>query len=64
MTKAAVPVLTSGQFDIDQFAAAVKQNMDAMTGQARNVQRFEPLPATASLADVIERLNAVVARLQ
>jgi hypothetical protein len=64
MTKAAIPVVTTGQFDIDQFAAAVKQNMDAITAQARNVERLQPLPATATLADVITRLNAITARLQ
>jgi hypothetical protein len=64
MTKAAIPVVNSGQFDIDQFASAVKQNMDAMTGQARNVARLQPLPTTATLAEVIAQLNAVVDRLQ
>ncbi len=64
MTKAAIPVVNSGQFDIDQFASAVKQNMDAMTGQARNVTRLQPLPTTATLAEVIAQLNAVVDRLQ
>lgn len=64
MTKAAIPVVRTQQADLDLAMSAIKQNLDAITGQARNVQRFAPLPATATLADVIERLNAVVARLQ
>jgi hypothetical protein len=64
MTKSAIPAVNTGQFELDQFAAAVKQNMDAITGQARNVERLAPLPATATLADVINRLNAITARLQ
>jgi hypothetical protein len=64
MTKSAIPTVNTGQFELDQFAAAVKQNMDAITGQARNVERLAPLPATATLADVINRLNAITARLQ
>jgi glucose-6-phosphate-specific signal transduction histidine kinase len=64
MKKAAVPALNTGQFELDQFAAAVKQNIDAITAQARNVQRLQPLPETATLAQVIERLNVITARLQ
>jgi len=48
MTKAAIPAVLTGK----------------ATAQARNVDRLSPLPDTATLADVIVRLNAVVARLQ
>jgi hypothetical protein len=64
MSKSAIPAVNTGQFELDQFAAAVKQNLDAITAQARNVERLQPLPATATLADVITRLNAITARLQ
>jgi hypothetical protein len=64
MSKSAIPAVNTGQFELDQFAAAVKQNLDAITAQARNVERLQPLPATATLADVIARLNAITARLQ
>lgn len=64
MSKAAIPAVNTGQFELDQFASAVKQNLDAITAQARNVERLQPLPATATLADVITRLNAITARLQ
>jgi hypothetical protein len=64
MSKSAIPTVNTGQFELDQFAAAVKQNLDAITAQARNVERLQPLPATATLADVIARLNAITARLQ
>jgi hypothetical protein len=64
MTKSAIPTVNTGQFELDQFAAAVKQNLDAITAQARNVERLQPLPATATLAEVITRLNAITARLQ
>ena len=64
MKKAAIPTVNTGQFELDQFAAAVKQNIDSITAQARNVERLQPLPETATLAQVIERLNVIVARLQ
>jgi hypothetical protein len=64
MKKAAIPTVNTGQFALDQFAAAVKQNLDSITAQARNVERLQPLPETATLAEVIERLNVITARLQ
>ena len=64
MTKAAIPSVVTGKPDLDRALSSMKQNLDAITGQARNTTRLEPLPATASLADVIARLNAIVARLQ
>ena len=64
MKKAAIPTVNTGQFELDQFAAAVKQNIDSITAQARNVDRLQPLPETATLAQVIERLNAITSRLQ
>jgi hypothetical protein len=64
MSKAAIPAVLTGKPDLDRALSSMKQNIDEITAQARNVERLEPLPATATLADVIERLNAVVARLQ
>jgi hypothetical protein len=64
MTKAAIPTVSTGQIELDRFVSAVKQNLDTITAQARNVERFQPLPPSATLADVINRLNAITARLQ
>jgi hypothetical protein len=64
MTKAAIPTVRTGQNDLDRALDAVKQNLDAITGQARNTKRLEALPATATLDQVVARLNALVDRLQ
>lgn len=64
MSKSAIPAVLTGKPDVDRALSSIKQNLDEITGQSRNATRFEPLPSTATLADVIERLNAVVARLQ
>ena len=64
MSKAAIPAVLTGKPDLDRALSSMKQNIDEITAQARNIEKLEPLPATATLADVIERLNAVVARLQ
>lgn len=64
MTKAAIPSIRTGQADLDRALAAVKQNLDAITGQARNVDKLPPLPADATLAQVVARLNEITARIQ
>lgn len=64
MTKAAIPTVKTGKPDVDRALSSIKQNLDAITGQAKNVTRLEPLPTTATLAEVIAQLNAVVERLQ
>jgi hypothetical protein len=54
----------TGNKELDKFCQGVKQTLDSMTGQAQNRPRLDPLPATATLQDVIARLNEVVARMQ
>jgi hypothetical protein len=64
MAKAAIPAVMTGKPDLDRALSSIKQNLDVITGQARSVSRIQPLPATATLAEVIAQLNAVVERLQ
>lgn len=64
MKKAAIPSVRTGQPELDRALAAVKQNVDAMTGQARNAGRIEPLPPTATQADIIKTINLILERLQ
>lgn len=62
--KAAIPTTNSGNSQVDRALEAIKQNLDQITGQTRNVERLQPLPSTATMADVIERLNQIVDRMQ
>jgi hypothetical protein len=64
MKKAAIPTVRTGQPDVDRAFDAIKQNLDAITGHARNGQRVPPLPANATLAEVITRINMLTERLQ
>jgi|LauGreDrversion4_1035100.scaffolds.fasta_scaffold782201_2 hypothetical protein len=64
MTKAAIPTVRTGKGDLDLALSSVKQNLDAITGQGRNVTRFQHLSSGATLAEVIARLNEIVDRLQ
>lgn len=64
MKKVAIPVLHSGQPEIDAAFAAAKQNLDNLTGQQRNTVAIKPLASTASTADIIARVNALIDRLE
>lgn len=64
MRKAAIPAVTTGDATLDRALSAIKQNLDAITAQARNVERLQPLATTATLEQVIERLNTLTERLQ
>jgi hypothetical protein len=62
--KTPIPVVLTGQADIDRFAEAVKANIDSLTGQQKNATKLAPLAPTATLADVITQINAMLARMQ
>lgn len=64
MKKAAIPTVRTGQPNVDRAFDAIKQNLDVITAQVRGVDKLQPLPPTATLEQVITRLNEIVARLQ
>lgn len=61
--KAPIPVLNSGSAEVDRFAAAIKQNMDWMTGQQKNSPPVKALASTATLGDVIAEVNKIIRRI-
>jgi hypothetical protein len=64
MNKAAIPIVRSGIQTVDLFAQAVKQNLEQIAGQKQNSQQLVALPSTATLAQVITQMNAILERLQ
>jgi hypothetical protein len=58
----AIPVLKTGDRQIDLFGEAVRQNLEALTGQQNNSKPLQPLPSTASLPEVIAALNVLIER--
>lgn len=62
--KAAIPVVTSESEELNRFYEAVKQNVDGITGQQKNSVKLNPLASTATTADIINRLNAILTRIQ
>lgn len=63
-TKPAIPSVHTQDSRLNLFLSACKQTLDQITGQARNEERLPPLPRDATLAQVIDRLNAITERLQ
>jgi hypothetical protein len=63
MSKAGVPTHNTQDPALNRVLAALKQNVDEVTGQSRNVPALAALPSTASLADVIAAVNKIIARL-
>jgi hypothetical protein len=64
MKKPAIPVVRTGNPEVDNFAAAVKQSLDTQTGQAKNAKPLPTLGTTATLADVIAAYNQLLQRVQ
>ncbi len=64
MKKAALEVLKTGDAALNRFSAAVKQNLDQITGQTKNARYMAPLPSTATLPEVIARMNEIAERIQ
>lgn len=62
--KPAIPIVRSGDATVDRAFQNIKQTLDDMTGQQKNSVRLVPLESTATLAEVIAQLNAMLARMQ
>lgn len=46
------------------FDSSVKEIVEIITGRRGNVGKIAKLPTTATLADVISKVNAILDRLQ
>ena len=49
--------------EMQGFTDAVKENIDRLTGQERAKENLTELPETATLDDVITRVNIIIRRL-
>lgn len=60
--KRAIPQAPRGDLARVTFDKAVKENLEQITGQLGG--KIKPLPDTASLADVIAKVNEILDQLQ
>ena len=64
MSGSAIPVVRAMDQTAVRALGVIKTKLDTMGGQLQNFQRLAPLEDTASLAEVIERLNIMLDRMQ
>lgn len=62
MKKPSIPQVPTGNQPRKGFDQAVKETLEIMTGRRGNT--VQPLPTGSSLADVTDKLNELIARLQ
>lgn len=64
MSGSSIPVVQTGDQNTRLAHQRVKEKLDAISGSTRNTAALEPLLPTATLAEVIVRLNEIVERMQ
>lgn len=64
MIKPSIPGTGSLQREIAMFIEPIKANVELITGARPGAVSIDPLPATATLADVIVQLNKILSRIE
>jgi hypothetical protein len=64
MKKQAIPAPQVGDPALREMLVAMKHNLDVVTGQTNNSVKLKVLPSTASTAEIVEQLNAIIRRIQ
>lgn len=64
MSASSIPVVQTGDQNTRMAHQRVKERLDIMAGLTKNTLPLDPLPTTASLADVISRMNEILERMQ
>lgn len=64
MIKPSIPGTGTLQREIAMFIEPIKANIELITGSRPGVESIAPLPATATLADVITQLNKILSRIE
>jgi len=61
MKKPAIPPLAPGQANLYSVLAALRENVEQITGQRAG--QIEPLQSTATLPEVVAKVNEIIDRL-
>jgi hypothetical protein len=64
MRKPAIPTTSMLPQDIARVVEPLKQNVELITGSRPGAVSIDPLPATATLADVITQVNLILSRIE
>lgn len=63
MKKPAIPGTGSLPVELSRIIEPIKQNVELMTGARPGSAELAPLPANASLADVVAKVNQLISRI-
>lgn len=64
MIKPSIPGTSTLQREIAMFIEPLKANVELITGARPGAVSLDPLPTTATLADVIVQLNKILSRIE
>ena len=64
MKKPSIPPTSLLALEIARVVEPLKQNVELITGARPGAVSIDPLPATATLADVITQLNKILSRIE
>lgn len=63
MAKPAIPVVNTEDRTVNQAFAAIKENIELLTGSRPGSAPLPLLASTATLADVISAMNSLISRI-
>jgi len=63
MKKPAIPGTSSLSQDLARVIEPIKQNVEIITGARPGMSGVTPLASTASLSDVISKVNELISRI-
>lgn len=61
--KPGIPAAASQDLRLYPFLTAIKENIEIITGARPGISEIQQLASTATLADVINKINEIVVRL-
>jgi hypothetical protein len=62
MRKPSIPPIPKKEEDRSRFDSSIKESLETMMGRRKS--RIEALPKTASLSDVIAKINEIITVMQ
>lgn len=64
MIKPSIPGTSALPRELAVFIEPIKANVELITGARPGAVSLDPLPSTATLADVITQLNKILSRIE
>jgi hypothetical protein len=63
LKKPSIPVYPTNDRTLGLAMAAIRENLEIITGARSNIGQISQLPATATNAEIVAKVNQIIARL-